>query len=105
MIALPIKNEKRGFDLAYCGIRLRSSVRGVQRNWFFLRAARRGHPKVSDCTPICGGSSAIIGAPSAASSKRVFGTWRRGAILHASLAENVLSGTNNAAPAAAMGGF
>lgn len=39
----------------------------VQRNWFFLRAARRGPPKMSDCTPICGGSSAIIGAPSAAS--------------------------------------
>lgn len=67
MIALPIKNEKRGFDLAYCGIRLRSSVRGVQRNWFFLRAARRGLPKVSGRTPISGGSVVIVGALSVVS--------------------------------------
>ena len=67
MIALPIKNEKRGFDLAYCGICLKSSVRRCSAIGVILLAARRGLPKMSDCTPICGGPSAIIGAPSAAS--------------------------------------
>ena len=39
----------------------------VQRNRCYSPRSTRGPPKMSDCTPICGGSSAIIGVPSAAS--------------------------------------
>lgn len=120
----------------------------MQRNRLFLLAVRRGLPKASDCTLICGVLRAIVGAPSAASlrflldvrrfcwglldhrryadegvpigpgqkgtaflglvvfcrpslkpahiEQKNFETWCRERFPHASLAENVLSGANNA---------
>ena len=48
MIALSSNNEKRRFNLAYCGICLKSSVRRCSAIGIILLAARRGPPKVSD---------------------------------------------------------
>ena len=84
MIALPIKNEKRRFDLAYCGICLKSSVRRCSAIGVILLAARRGLPKVSGRTPIYGVPRAIVGVPSAASSNFLLDVRRfcRGLLVH-----------------------
>lgn len=78
MIALSSKNEKRRFNLAYCEIK-KAERAEVQRNWHY---SPRSTAWASE------GERSHAGL-------KVFETRCQGAILYASLAENVLSGDKN----------
>lgn len=95
MIALSSKNEKRRFNLAYCEIK-KAERAEVQRNRHY---SPRSTAWASEGERSHASLRCIKRPP-----QKVFETRCRGAILHASLAENVLSG-DKIVSAAAMGDF